>query len=781
MRKKNRTRARRRDASAPPARPFAGPSKQAWRVIVFAVLAVALIAGAWILRPHTQPGSAHPVASVRPTPAPTPQFADESQCSACHAGQAQRWRGSHHDLAMQVADDTTVLGNFENASFAKDGVRTRFFRRDGKFWINTDGEDGRAADFEVKYAFGVAPLQQYLVQLDRGRLQAFTVAWDVARRRWFDLYPHEHIDHQDELHWTRPAQNWNFMCAECHSTDLKKNYDAATRTYRTTWHQIDVGCQACHGPADTHGRASAGAASAPHTRMPADPMTGTASAQIETCARCHSRRAVIWGDHRHGGRLMDTHLPALLDANLYYADGQIEGEVYEYGSFLQSKMYQHGLRCSDCHDPHSLELRRPGNELCAGCHNATTPSARAAIDVSGLRHKNYDSREHHFHAPGQPGSQCVDCHAPSRTYMEIDPRRDHSFRIPRPDLSVQLGTPNACNSCHEKRSAQWAADTIAKWYGPEHRREPTWATALWAGRQRSADAPSQLIALGRDAHAPAIVRATALEMLGAWPGQSALETLRTTTNDADPLVRLATVSALEGYPVEQRGVLADLLADPVRAVRTSAVVALAPLAQQLTAVQRYKLDAAIAEFEASQRESADQPSSWMNLGNLYASLGAAPRAEQAYQEAIRVDPAFVPAYVNLADLKSRTGENGGALDLLRTALERAPNDATLHHSVGLALIRERRYEEAIKELGTAARLAPADTRFAYVLGVALHDTGQPKQGMAVLEQALARSPADVNLLSALAAYARESGDEAAARKYSERLQSLQSSAAPSSG
>ena len=211
-----------------------------------------------------------------------------------------------------------------------------------------------------------------MLELDRGRLQAFTIAWDVARRRWFHLYPAERIDHRDPLHWTRPLQNWNFMCAECHSTDLKKNYDLRTGSYDTTWHQIDVGCQACHGPASRHlsGTPSKG-------DFAVDLAAPDATMQIETCARCHSRRAVIAGGYRHGERLMQTHQPSLLTADLYFADGQIRDEVYEYGSFLQSKMYAKGVRCSDCHDPHSLQLRRQGNDLCVGCHNAGAPAARS--------------------------------------------------------------------------------------------------------------------------------------------------------------------------------------------------------------------------------------------------------------------------------------------------------------------------------------------------------------------------------------------------------------------
>lgn len=766
----------------------------AWAVV--AVVAAAGVALWFALRSSPQTAAI----DREPAPALVAEFADEKQCAACHATQADAWHGSHHDLAMQEANAATVLGNFDNAVFSKDGVRTRFSMRDGKYFINTDGPDGKLADFEVKYTFGVEPLQQYLVELDRGRMQAFTIAWDTQRKRWFHLYPDERIDSKDELHWTKPSQNWNFMCAECHSTDLKKNYDPQTQTYNTTWKQIDVGCQACHGPASEHlawaqkragrdardsGQPGSYSGPTPRARRSAsgfvtDPMTSDSVSQIEACARCHSRRAPIWGDYRHGKPLMDTHLPSLLEASLYFADGQIDGEVYEYGSFLQSKMHQKGLRCSDCHEPHTLQTRAPGNALCVSCHNASTPATRAGIDTSGLKHKDYDSPAHHFHQAGKPGSQCVDCHAPQRTYMVVDPRRDHSFRIPRPDLSAKLGTPNACNGCHDKRSSQWATEVIAKWYGSDRRQESTYGEVLWAGRTRQPGAANALSMLAQSADSPAIVRASALRLLRDYPGEGALETFRSQSAAADPLIRLAAMSGLAIAPPEQRAnLVAAFLSDPVRAIRLDAIQSMAEIPESaLDSGHRQQRMAGVAEFAAAQRENADQPGSWMNLGNLSAAFGDVSAAEADYQAAIRLDPTFVPAYVNLADLKSRTGMNAVAIQLLQTGLAEVPENAALQHALGLALTRERRYDEAIDALGRAANNDPRNARYAFVHGVALFDTGRKREGVAALEKALQRNPGDRDLLSALAAYAQQAGDAKAAQAYLSRLHATQTISVP---
>jgi len=696
----------------------------------------------------------------------------EGQCASCHAVESRGWQGSHHDLAMQEATGATVLGNFDDATFTKDGVRTRFFRRDGRYWINTDGPDGEPADYEVKYTFGVNPLQQYLLQFDRGRLQAFTIAWDTQRDRWFHLYPDESIDHEDALHWTKPSQNWNFMCAECHSTDLKKGYERETDTYRTSWKQIDVGCQACHGPASRHLARMQDASDARQSTdaapdFPVDLAGASATPQIEMCARCHSRRAVLWQEYEHGKPFLDTHMPSLLEPSLYFADGQIDGEVYEYGSFLQSKMFQKGMRCSDCHDPHTLKTRAPGNALCTACHNATAPAARASIDVAGLQRKVYDSPAHHFHEAGQPGSQCVDCHAPQRTYMVVDPRHDHSFRIPRPDLSVKMSTPNACNLCHADKAPQWAAEAVAKWYGPDRRQETTYGELLWAGNTRQRGGESALIGLVNDSGQPAIARATALRWLEAYPGARAFEALQSSLTAADPMLRLAAVSGLGMVPPERRAPLTTpFLADGVRAIRAEATALTAEVpADALGESQLTQLAAGIREFEAIQLGNADQPSAWLNLGSLHASIGDFAAARADLRTAIDMDPSFVPAYVNLADLESRGGDDAAAIALLQSAPPGIARAAATQHALGLAFARAGQYDEAVKALGAAARSEPGNARYDYVYAVALHDTGRAQQATRILEKALQMHPRDTSILAALAAYAEEAGRTEEAAKY----------------
>ena len=587
------------------------------------------------------------------TPEPESPFAGRQTCAGCHAEEDRLWQGSHHDLAMQEAAETTVLGDFNGATLTHFGTTSTFFRKDGKFFVRTDGPDGRLRDFPVAYTFGVAPLQQYLVEMPGGRLQPLPLCWDTEGKRWFHLYS-EPIPAGDALHWTGSNQTWNYMCAECHSTGVRKGYDATNDLYKTSWSEIDVSCEACHGAGSKHVTWAKGdrkdeskgfdirLADSGRGTWISDPETGLgkrlapriATDEVETCGRCHSRRTLI--QESQGPKLLDSHRPALLEPGLYHADGQIDGEVYEYGSFLQSRMFHQGVTCSDCHEPHAQTLRRSGDALCTHCHSAPK------LDGHG-KHANVS---------------CVDCHMPEKTYMGVDRRRDHSLRIPRPDLTVKIGSPNVCNGCHSDKSPQWAAAAAERWYGP---REPHWGEALHAG---------DFAKVASDPGVPAIARATALSRMRSGPENVIESGLR----DPDPLVRLGALLAIE--PEARLRLAAPLLSDPVRGVRIEAARILAG-----SGVEN------LAEYQAVQEANADRPEAQLNLGLLAALRSDFPGAESHYRNALRLDPGFAPVY----------------------------------HARGLLLIRLGRLDEALPELARAVELAPGEARYAYVYEVALSE------------------------------------------------------------
>ena len=698
-------------------------------------------------------------------PAAKLPYAGSRACSECHREAFELWKGSHHQLAMQEASPGAVLGNFENASVTVHGVTSSFFRREGKFFIRTEGPDGRLGDYPVAYVFGLRPLQQFLVPFPGGRFQAVGLAWDTHAKetggqRWFSLYPDERIAPGDELHWTKLLQNWNFMCAECHSTNLLRRYDAAANSYRTTWSEISVGCEACHGPGSRHVAESrlfkAGKGwPEPESKglevvlreragieWAIDTKTGLAKrsrppaafrAEAESCAPCHARRSTMRDGRLFGRPLADSYRVSLLEPPLYFADGQIRDEVYEYGSFLQSRMYGKGVSCSDCHNPHSGKIRVIGNSLCAACHAP----------------ERFDTPGHHFHRAGSKGAECIACHMPTRTYMVVHPRRDHSFRVPRPDLTTRLGVPNACEPCHRDRSPAWAEAAVSRWYGEKRRRGPHFADAFSAAEENAEGAGAALIPVISDSGNPGIVRATALAMLGPFLDPTALPALQKGLSDPDPLVRFGAARSLEAVPPRERLDLArPLLSDTVLSVRVEAARALASVpAADVPFADRDGIARGLAEYRATQMANAETPTAHMNLGLVEAALGDFDAAARAYGDALRIDPGFLPAYVNSADLERRRGRDSEGERLLREALRIAPKNADVHHALGLLLVRERRIDEALSELSRAAALAPENARYAYVLAVGLDSAAKALRAREVLEQALRRHPADRGLLS----------------------------------
>jgi Flp pilus assembly protein TadD len=735
----------------------------------------------------------------------TAQYVGAKACAGCHVNEYQAWRGSHHDLAMQEATEQTVLGNFANAQFVYAGVTSRFFKRDGKFFVNTDGPDGRLADYEIKYSFGVTPLQQYLLEMPGFRFQALGVAWDSRPKenggqRWFHLYPNEKITHKDPLHWTGIDQNWNYQCAECHTTNLQKRYDAEKASYDTTWSEINVACEACHGPGSAHVEWAA-AKSPPSQKIPLDPpfpkgevsdkskadrsdkskglvvtfterrgitwameqATGIArrsapratNVELDSCARCHSRRGVLTEKYLHGRPLLDSHVPALLTEGLYYPDGQIQDEVYEYGSFLQSKMHGAGVTCSDCHEPHSLKLRAEGSQVCSQCH---APSKFAAV-------------EHHHHRLGSSGADCLGCHMPQRHYMVVDRRRDHSLRVPRPDLSAKFGAPNACNVCHTDKNIQWAANAAGKWYKPGDSPQQRYTGAVHAGRFGEPAGETKLAAVAQQRSQPAIARANALAELRRYLSPKSMAVVQEGLRDNDALVRLGALRALEG--IDPQGLPAEtagLLQDPVRAVRTTAASLLAGVSRpSLSAAQQAALESALQEYVGAQRINADRPEAQLNLGLLYMRKGEFDKAENHYRQALKLQPSFAPAAVNLADmLRARKRDREGE-KVLREALSSSRDDASVAHALGLLLVREKKLDEAATWLKRAAERAPQNPRYAYVYAVALNSTGQANNALAVLASAHQRHPNDRDLLYALVTMNRDAGRVAAARSYAEKL------------
>ena len=683
---------------------------------------------------------------------------------------------------MQLASTDSVLGDFADASFDYYGTSSRFFMRDGRYYVDTADETGETREFEVGYVFGVEPLQQYLVEFPDGRLQTLPFSWDSrpaeeGGQRWFHVYGDDEIAPGDPLFWTGRHQNWNYMCAECHSTNLDMAYDVATDTFATTYSEISVGCESCHGPGSRHVALAqaddlveeSGLAVDLYDQRGAswlintttgiaerDPPHTDAHQQPEACGRCHSRRGIISDDYEYGVPLTDTHRPASLQQSLYHADGQILDEVYVYGSFLQSRMYRAGVTCTDCHDPHSSRLRAGNNpnDACARCHLPTV----------------FANESHAGHETGEAG--CVDCHMVSETYMVVDDRRDHSFRIPRPDLTLAQGVPNACQDCHAEQDAAWAIAAIDDWTGGAYAPREHYGAAI-ASAQRGFANP-ELGAVIRNGEVPAIARATAVSLLAQPFGGDDLQLLQEALGDEDPLVRMHALQQLAGLPAELRiqSGAAALLSDPVRVVRIEAASTFAGLVDLLPIEQARAFSAAAGELRNSFQFIANRPEAHAGLGVFESANGDIVRAMRHYRKALEIEPLQALARGNLADLHRAMGDEGAAETVLLEGLALNPDDAALLHALGLLAARTGRPDEAVSHLRRAAELGD-NARYVYVLGIALNSTGAQDEAIQVLREARRKYPTDFDISWGLATMLRDRGDFAGAFEIADELAELQ--------
>ncbi len=704
-------------------------------------------------------------------------FVGRESCIECHQDEYHSWKGSDHDLAMDTATDETVLGDFNNAEFERDGFVSKMYKKDGKFYVHTRGTDGKPGDFQIAYTFGVRPLQQYLVPFEDGRFQCLQITWDTDRKCWYHLSDSIHqgevIKPDDWLYWTNNGQNWNGMCAECHSTNLKKNYDPETHIFHTTWSEIDVSCEACHGPSSEHLKW----AEIPEEKRTHDNNYGlvvqtsniSSDQLIGQCAYCHARRSSFEDFIHPRKEIFDIMGPQYPVEPYYHVDGQILEEDYVYSSFVQSKMYMNNVRCTDCHDVHSLKVKYEGeNKLCEACHVKA----------------DYDTYQHHFHKyPGEDGepivlnngervidvgegSKCINCHMPGGYYMGVDFRRDHSMRIPRPDLSIELGTPNACNSqCHTDETAKWAADFTEKWYGLKKR--PQFGEPFSKALSGDVSSTGDLTGIVVDKLNPPIIRAAATRYLGQYPSQKSFDVIIKMLNDPNPLLR---DEAVKSFPVtawnEYVSYLSPMLKDSVRLVRLSASSALSAVpAEYIDSVIKINLDRGIRENIEVMNYSADFAASRHNLGNLYSNLGDLKKAEENYKEAIRIDNLFYPAKINLAMLYNKQGDNDRAEILLKDVIKNHPELPDTYYSLGLLMAEKSDYEAAAGYLQKASDLMPDRPRVHFNLALTLQYLKRMPEAKEAFLKAYNLDPDNGDYISALVGFCLDMNNKAEARKY----------------
>ena len=707
------------------------------------------------------------------------KFVGGKECISCHQREYDLWKNSNHDNAMDIATDTTVLGNFNNTEVELNGRKHKFYKRDGKFFVYTNGVGGKMSEFQITHTFGVRPLQQYLIPFDKGKYQCLPIAWDTNKKRWFDMagmvYQSEDLKPESWFYWTNQSQNWNGMCAECHSTNLQKNYNLEDDSFNTTWSDIDVNCEACHGPGSDHldwAKLPDGARDYDGNLGLVLKTSGTTSKQfIESCAPCHSRRTSFGPNYHTESEYYNNHRPQNISPPLYYSDGQILDEDYEFGSFTQSKMYMNDVKCSDCHDSHSLKFKFEGNALCTQCH----------------RSEEFDTYQHHFHkyknesgtsvknkfgetSPVGDGALCVNCHMPGNYYMGIDWRRDHSLRVPRPDISIKYNTPNACNDCHADKSFQWAEDYIKKYYG--EKKKPTYGIILAEGYLQKEGADTNLIKLIKSDLYPEIVRATAITYLSAYNSDESNKTIKEMLNSPEPIVRERSIEGfISDDDKELIRVIDPSLNDPIKSVRMAAANKLSGLSKEYFSEAQYKILTKVQqEYFSALMYTSDFPSGKYNLANFYSDRQDFVKAEKLYKASIEGDNLFYPAKSNLALLYYNQGKLNEAETLYLDLINNHKEYTDGYYQLGLLYAEQKRYKEAAEYLEKAAVQSNANDRIYYNLGLIYQYLNDDKNAEASLLKGNTKLQNDFDMLFALADFYAKRNRFEEAKRYALELE-----------
>ena len=679
-------------------------------------------------------------------------YVGNESCIDCHQQEVANWKQSHHANAMLPATEDNVLGDFNHVRFeTKDGW-TIFNKDKTGYYIETGQTGQKGARYEVPYVFAYYPLQQVLVDIGKGRLQAYPIAWDSrdeseGGQRWYSLYEDTHTP-DTPFNWKAQFNNWNARCAECHSTDLKRGYNVEEDSYNTTFNEVNVSCEACHGPAEEHIKLSeaqqkntenSGFKNQLHKKLSwafkegrttAEFLTGDILSidhgQPDQCAACHSRRVSLT-DGNDPGDFTEHYIPRLALPELYHADGQILDEVYVYGSFSQSKMAAAGVTCSNCHDPHSGKVLTLDNNLCAQCHMPST----------------FDTQEHTLHEVGSEGALCIDCHMPETRYMGVDDRRDHAFRVPNPWVSEQLNTRDVCLDCHQDKDSKWSQLQLMSKKSKIFGKYDDIGPALLLNAQSPGKGQINIAKLVVDESQPPMRRAVLLGHLDMTKVEN-MQILNTLANSSESLVKLGVIEVLERASQQlQLQVGFGLLYDDNRNVRIQAIKLLAPaFRRELPEKAQKPMQDALLEAVVTYQKQQDLLSAQIALADLAYKVGDLEQAQVQYLNAIKIQPSFLPSKLNLASIYRETDQLDKARVLLEEILRIEPEHAMALHNLGLVYVVKREWPKALDALIKAKNLEPDNARFSFVYVLVLEASGDIKGALAQVDILEKRTPND---------------------------------------
>jgi tetratricopeptide (TPR) repeat protein len=676
-------------------------------------------------KPPTSAPAAATAPASQPSTAPTSSAAwgGSPSCERCHEEAYKEWKTSHHANAQRELVPEQEGPAFTPRREIRHGTQISYAdMRDGRPVLTTVGSDGKQHDFEPTGVIGVDPLWQCLIPTPGGRFQVTELAFDPAKQEWFDVYGDEDRQSWEWGHWSQRGMNWNDMCAECHNTDFHKNYRSSDDSYDSKYLEKGVGCEQCHAPMQAHNDWQDR-----HRDQPGDPTIPEFDRDryIDTCAGCHARRGRLTGNYQPGDRFLEHYEPVLPDlSDIFYPDGQVHEEDFEYVPFSLSLMYNWGVRCTDCHYWHSGKVATTENRLCLRCHEKGIATKRPIDQV-----------EHSHHPADKAGFKCVDCHMPQTVYMARHWRRDHGMTIPDPMLTKEHGIPNACSRCHEKEGLDWNIKYVQEWYGSRMDR-PTQKRARLQARLKAGDftAAPDLLAMLREEKNPNW-RAVNLKFLAAVLNgrvsaemqQTVLAEFVSRLKDESPLVQAAVMDAFEPLGEQALPILAPMASSPHRLVRIKAAWALRRQIDLSSSVGR--------ELTAYLECRYDQPVGAYQQGRLYVDRGRPNEALPWFERALKWDSRLVPARHEYATVLQELGRSFDAVTVLHQGTKIEPTNAYYPYWLGLLYDEMGQKVAARDSLRAAVARDGSQPRFWYNLSLAELKTGETEKAVEAILRA----------------------------------------------
>ena len=746
--------------------------------------ALVLLALTVVLRANDKPAPP-PAQAPAPTPAPgtrheaPAEYLGSQSCARCHDVEHTQWKNSLHIKMTKPVAEATIVGDFrERTKFADHDRSYTFGMKDGKPLVNVSFGGRQAEAFTVDYTLGAKRYQGYLTMLPEGGIYVLPVFWHIASKRWVDWKEITPIP--DGAHDLR--QLWNANCFNCHGTNIVQGYDLNEKKYRSTWTEMGIGCEACHGPGRQHVAVMEAWEKDPASKPQYDSSSknrqlsdilkifSTRSSEprriYDTCAYCHGNKNNVFVGFKGGDSFADYALPFLISEPI--PENDLQGEFWPDGrpnrfnrpqALTLSGCFKAGaVTCTSCHvahgsrNEHSLKVNiyqgRNGDALCTQCHSepkATRPSGHQAVNPSGPQDlkpsfSGPGLRAHTFHAPESAGSRCISCHMSDVNWRLLIRRRDHTFQAPVPENTAQFGIPNACTTCHDNRSPEWAAKQMSEWWGDGERRAKatSLADAMYRAGSGDATALPALARLAVDRSQGLLIRASAAEYIAqlisgaqqrsaaqsqtSFDGRStdarrtfngrSTNVLRTTAelsandrrtivnaligaaDDPEPIVRAAALKALGTIGDRERalGPVLARLVDRTRVVRARAADVLVSFGiVELPGAAGAALKKAQDEYVVSLDMFPDVASNHAAKGWLEAERGNVMIARDALNKATAVEPNYAFPWVVKGVLLAREGKFAEAVEMWKKARSIEPSYPNLDQLISEA--EKRKGEE----------------------------------------------------------------------------------------